>query len=131
MRAALLALVFIGAGGMAMADPAEGVWQTKPDDNGDYGHVKISACGADLCGVLVRAFDGSGTEKSSSPNIGKRIVWDMKAEGGGAYGGGKIWSPDRDKTYRSKMALSGDVLSVSGCVLGGMICRSSEWRRVK
>ncbi len=131
MRAALLALAFIGAGGMALADPVEGVWQTRPDDNGDYGHVEIAACGAAFCGVLVRAFDGAGAEKTASPNIGKQIVWDMTAEGDGAYGGGKVWAPDRDKTYRAKMALAGDSLSVSGCVLGGIICRASEWKRVK
>ena len=55
----------------------------------------------------------------------------MAAKGGGAYGGGKVWAPDRDKTYNSKMQLSGDSLAVSGCVLGGIICRASDWTRVK
>ena len=131
MRAIPLAVVFSALATLAAADPAEGTWKTKPDDNGDYGYVQIRPCGAKLCGTLVRAFDSSGAEKPNSPNIGRRIVWDMEPAGGGAYGGGKIWAPDRDKTYRSKMALSGNTLSVSGCVLGGMICRSSEWQRVK
>jgi hypothetical protein len=26
---------------VAQADPVEGLWKTKPDDNGDYGHVLI------------------------------------------------------------------------------------------
>ncbi|MCU9847584.1 DUF2147 domain-containing protein [Defluviimonas sp. WL0024] len=124
--AAALALV----AGAAAADPVEGMWKTKPDDNGNYGHVEIAPCGAAFCGVLVKAFDGAGKELDS-PNVGKRIVWDMTAGGDGAYGGGKVWAPDRDKTYRSKMQLSGDSLAVSGCVLGGVICRASDWTRVK
>ena len=110
------------------ADPAEGVWRTLPDDNGNSGHVEIAPCGAKLCGTLIRAFDGAG-QPIDSPNIGRQIVWDMVAEGGGRYGDGKVWAPDRGKTYRSKMELSGDTLSVSGCVLGGIICRDSAWTR--
>lgn len=113
---------------VAAGDPVEGVWKTTPDDNGHYGHVLISPCGEKFCGVLKRAFDEKGAEIKSA-NIGRQIVWDMTAEGGGAYGGGKVWSPDRDKVYKSKMALSGDALDVSGCVL--FICRESHWSRAE
>ena len=53
----------------------------------------------------------------------------MEAQGSGAYSGGKVYSPDRDKTYNSKMQLSGNKLAVSGCVLG--ICRDGgTWTRL-
>lgn len=130
MRKYLFAAAMIFGATAAVADPVEGMWKTKPDDNGNFGHVQIVPCGGKICGTLVKAFDGTGKE-ISSPNVGKKIVWDMVAEGGGAYGSGKVWAPDRDKTYNSKMALSGNTLSVSGCVLGGMICRASDWSRVK
>ena len=49
--------------------------------------------------------------------------------GGGSYKG-KVWSPDRDKTYNSRLELTGDTLKVSGCVLG--ICRDGgSWSRLK
>lgn len=113
----------------AVADPVEGVWQTARDDNGNFGHVEIAPCGDRFCGVLVRAYNGDG-QQIASDNIGKRIVWDMAAQGSGAYGKGKIWSPDRNKTYNSKMELAGDRLTVSGCVL--VICRDGgTWARVK
>ncbi len=127
-RVALAAAVIFTAT-TAFADPVEGLWKTKPDDNGNFGHVQVKPCGPAFCGTLVKAFDGTGKEMKS-PNIGKRIIWDMKAKGGGAYGDGKVWSPDRDKTYSSKMALSGNGLAISGCVLG--ICRDGgTWSRVK
>lgn len=115
--------------GSAWADPVEGVWQTRKDDNGNFGHVEIKPCGPAFCGTLVRAFDGSG-KQIESPNVGKRIVWDMVAYADGLYDDGKIWSPDRDKTYNGDMTLAGDSLSVRGCVLG--ICRDGgTWKRVK
>ena len=81
-------VIGLGLGGAAhAADAVEGVWQTKPDDNGNFGHIEIKPCGPAFCGTLVRAFDGAGAE-IASPNIGRQIVWDMAAGGGGAYGGG-------------------------------------------
>ena len=78
--------------------------------------------------MIRKAFNASGQEIPSD-NIGKRMIWDMQARGDGNYAKGKIWAPDRDKTYRSKMALSGRTLKVSGCVLG--ICRSQSWKKIK
>lgn len=129
MKAVMLALGLVLVATTASADPVEGIWKTKPDDNGHYGYVQIAPCGPAFCGRLVKAFDQTGTE-IASPNIGKQIVWDMVAQGEGAYGDGKVWSPDRDKTYSSKMQLDGNSLSVSGCVL--MICRDGgTWTRVQ
>jgi len=114
--------------GAALADPVVGIWKTQAGDDGNYGHVTISKCGSQICGVLGQGYDSAGAA-IDSPNIGKRMIWDMNIDGGGAYSGGKIWAPDRDKTYKSKMALSGNTLEVSGCVLG--FCRSQSWQRVK
>ncbi|MBS0563945.1 MAG: DUF2147 domain-containing protein [Proteobacteria bacterium] len=129
-RLALAALMALTGGALWAADPVEGVWKTRPDDNGNFGYVRIAPCGDRLCGVLIRAFDKTGAE-THSDNIGRKIVWDMTPDGAGGYGGGQVWAPDRDKTYASKMVLSGDTLSVSGCVLGGLICRAQDWTRVK
>ncbi len=127
---ALAAIVMLGATAAWAADPVEGLWKTKADDNGNFGQVEIAPCGDKLCGVLVKAYDSTGAE-TESENIGKQIVWDMVANGDGTYSNGKVWAPDRDKTYNAKMSLSGDMLAVSGCVLGGMICRASDWTRMK
>lgn len=123
------AVILVLSAGAALADPVEGMWRTKADDNGNSGLIQITPCGDAYCGKLVKAFDSAGKEWAS-PNVGKKIVWDMKPEGDGAYGDGKVWSPDRDKTYDAKMQLNGDKLSVSGCVL--MICRDGgTWTRVQ
>ena len=130
MKSTLLGFgLLLGLCGAALADPAEGIWQTEKDDNGNFGQVQVTTCGAKICGTLIKSFNPDGSELASE-NIGKPIIWDMEPQGDGAYAKGKIWSPDRNKTYNSKMQLSGDSLSVSGCVLG--ICRDGgTWKRVK
>ena len=126
MKTIAFAAALLLSAGAAWADPVEGTWKTQPDDNGHYGLVSIKACGAEICGTLGQAFDAKGN-RIDSPNIGKRMIWAMKPQGNGAYSGGKIWAPDRDKTYNSKMTLSGNALKVEGCVLG--ICRGQTWTR--
>jgi uncharacterized protein (DUF2147 family) len=127
-RFAIAAALFFAAG-TAMADPVEGIWQTKKDDNGNYGHIEVKPCGPAFCGVLIKSFDTAGAPLES-PNIGRQIVWDMVPYADGLYDDGKVYSPDRDKTYNADMTLSGDKLAVRGCVLG--ICRDGgTWTRVQ
>ncbi|MDA7425230.1 DUF2147 domain-containing protein [Thalassococcus lentus] len=126
MKTLALAAAFVLGAGAAMADPVQGVWKTQVDD-GAYAHVTMSACGSKICGVISRTFNSSGEYKSA--NLGKRLVWDMVPSGSGSYKSGKIWQPSTGKTYKSKMALSGNTLKVSGCV--GPICKKQTWSRVK
>ncbi|MBN2759253.1 MAG: DUF2147 domain-containing protein [Rhodobacteraceae bacterium] len=112
-----------------LADPSHGLWKTKPDDNGNFGHVQMQTCSnGRICGGLVAAFGPNG-QPIPSDNIGRAIVWDMVPKGDGSYGDGKVYAPDRGKTYSAKMELRGNSLGVSGCVMG--ICRESVWTRAR
>ena len=122
--AALTALATV-----ASADPVDGIWKTEPGDDGEYLHVSIAECGSAICGTIDSAFDASGNQVLNYEHDGKQMIWDMIPEGGGAYDNGKIWAPDRDKTYNSKMTLNGNSLKVEGCLLG--ICRGQTWTRVQ
>lgn len=126
-RFALAIAALIVSTGMAMADPLEGMWRTAADDNGNSGLIQVAPCGAALCGTLMTAYDASGAEMASD-NIGKQIISQTVLDSPGRYSG-KVYSPDRDKTYNSRLVLEGNTLSVSGCVLG--ICRDGgTWTRV-
>ena len=115
-----------------LADPVDGLWKTEPGDEGNYLHVSIQPCGSAICGTIDSAFDAAGNQSLNYENLGKQIIWDMVPEGDGEYGDGKIWAPDRDKTYNSKMALDGqNKLTVKGCVAGGLVCRGQTWTRVQ
>ncbi|MAU51936.1 MAG: imidazoleglycerol-phosphate dehydratase [Roseovarius sp.] len=124
MMTAMLSL----AAGAAMAEPLLGMWRTAGDDNGNSGLVQVAPCGAALCGKLVKSFNSAG-EEIPSDNIGRNIISGTVPTGDGEYRG-KVYSPDRGKTYNSRLQLNGDSLKVSGCVLG--ICRDGgTWQRVK
>ncbi|UWR10160.1 DUF2147 domain-containing protein [Sulfitobacter mediterraneus] len=120
------ALFALGLAGGALADPAVGTWKTQVDD-GAYAHVKMTPCGGAVCGKIARTFNDSGEYKSK--NLGKTLVIDMIAEGGGKYKG-KVWRPSNDKIYIGKMAVSGNTLKLSGCVAGGLICSKQTWQRL-
>ena len=122
MKKLMLAAVVAMTPSFAFADDAFGSWKSTPNDEGNFLIMELSACGAKICGTI--------TDVSSGGNqsvIGRQMIWDMEARGGGKYRGGKIWAADTDKTYRAKMALSGNTLSTSGCV--GPICRAVDWSR--
>ena len=125
-KLALISSFIVAMAAPALADPAEGIWKTQVDD-GAYAHIKMTTCGAKLCGKIARTFNDSGEYKSK--NIGKPLVWDMVPAGGGSYSDGSIWQPSKDKVYKSKMTLNGNKLLVAGC--WGPICKKYTWSRVK
>ena len=125
---AILAALLLAA--PALADPAEGLWRTGANDEGSFAHVRIAPCGAALCGQMVASFDGAG-RPIDGPDADPVIVRGMQPSGDGRYGGGTITDPQAGRTYRARMALAGDVLRVSGCVAGGLICRSQDWARLR
>lgn len=109
---------------MAMAG-VEGVWQTEPNDEGVSGLVQISACGDAYCGVMIG--NTAGTDKYQ----GVSIIAGMSSSDGVNFSGGTITDPTKNKQYDAKMSLNGDVLKVSGCVLGGVICDAQNWMRAQ
>ncbi|MEL6518470.1 MAG: DUF2147 domain-containing protein [Pseudomonadota bacterium] len=126
MRFAFIAILAIFAS-PAVAEPALGIWQTEPDRKNLTSHIKIEHCGTTLCGTILQAFNEGG-QKVMTPNIGKRLFWDLRPAGSGDYVDGTVWVPLMDVTARAKMALDGEKLRVTGCK--GIICDGQIWTRV-
>jgi uncharacterized protein (DUF2147 family) len=105
----------------AAAQDATGTWAR---DSGDA-HVRFGPCGSALCGTITWVKD---TTRASE--IGRKVFFDMKQDGPGAWKG-QAFNPEDGKTYTGKMTLAGDVLTTSGCVLGGLFCKTVVWSRVK
>lgn len=127
MRKYLLAAAFALGASAAFADPIEGLWQTQPDE-GAFAYVAIAPCGGAFCGSITRTFRDK--TEYQSPSIGRQIVIDMAPSGGGNYNG-KVWRPANDRIYTGKASVSGDQMSLSGCVAGGLLCKSQTWVRVR
>ena len=130
MKRILLALALV-LPGFATAGALTGVFQTEPGDSGGFLHVGMAPCVDDVeltCGTILRAYTVDGAQDNEYEHLGKPIVWAMEDRGNGRWGRGKIWAPDRDKTYDSKMSMNGNVLQVKGCV--AFICRNQNWINV-
>ena len=123
---ALMAASILLLTGVVSANEISGVFKTEPSDKG-YLLVNVEPCGDKICGTIKDAFDLEGQPMVDYEHKGKQMIWDMVPSGEGNWSKGKIWDPSKDKTYKSKMSLSGDTLNVSGCI--AFICRSQSWQR--
>ena len=62
------------------------------------------------------------------PVVGLRLTSDMLPSGDGYSG--TLYNPQDGRTYSGRLRIVGPAsLELSGCVLGGLICRSQTWKR--
>lgn len=119
--------VLTGAAVPAQADQLLGTWLTPPDKKGQVAHIEAHRCGDAVCGEIVRTYDNAGNPVTT-PNLGKRLFWDMKQVSPGEYAG-MGWVPLHDVTFQGKMKVQGDRMVVRGCV--AFVCQSQTWQRVR
>jgi uncharacterized protein (DUF2147 family) len=121
-RGLFAAILLLGVGQASAqqgAQEAEGVW-TRDDG---AARIQFSSCGAALCGAIVW-LKGS----DSKAHVGQQVFFDMARADQNSWTG-KAFNPEDGKIYSGKMVLSGKKLKTSGCVLGGLICKTVLWRR--
>ncbi len=114
-----------------------GLWRT-PVDGG--GLVRISRCGADICGTVVDSprlranpdqRDVRNREASSRDRRlhGLRILRASPA-GPGRWDDGWVYNPEDGRTYRGSIErLADGRLRLRGCVVAPL-CRTQIWTRV-
>jgi len=117
-----LSLLFaLAAAGAAEAGDPTGVWLRE----GGKGTVRIAPCGGALCGTVTSVRDPASPAK-----VGQRVFYGMVPSGDDKWSG-HAFNPEDGKTYSGTMALSGNHLTTAGCVLGGLICKTVGWSRVR
>ena len=116
---ALAALLLSTSSGRA--DDVFGTWLR---DNGNV-RVKFEPCGDAICGDIVWLKADSGL----NAKVGKRLFFDMRPNGANSWTG-KAASSDTGSIYSGKMSVEGSTLTTSGCIAGGLICKSANWKRV-
>jgi uncharacterized protein (DUF2147 family) len=103
------------------ADEVLGIWLR---DNGAL-KVKFEPCGDAICGNVVWLKPGS----DSKAKVGQRLFFDMRPVAANSWTR-KATSPDSGSVYSGKMSIEGSTLSTSGCMVGGLICKTANWKRV-
>jgi uncharacterized protein (DUF2147 family) len=134
MASAVLCLV-----APAFADPI-GSWLTE----GGNSRVRIVNCSGALCGNIewLKQPNDPGTgkpkldrsnadpAKRSRPLMGVPIVLSMKPNGD--KWSGEVYNANDGKTYSGNITEHDpNTLVLQGCVLGGLICKSQIWTRVR
>ncbi|WP_176084417.1 DUF2147 domain-containing protein [Martelella sp. HB161492] len=116
----------------ASAASPQGTWLTQSGRT----RVTIAPCDASLCGTIVwlaaPARDTKNPDASAKGRdlVGAQMIYAMQPDGGGWTG--KLYDYETGKTYTGKMSLTDQGgLKLSGCILGGALCRSQIWTRVK
>lgn len=99
-----------------------------------HGSVKVQtgACGDRLCGWVVWA-DAQAQQDARDSGvarlIGTELLQDYRATGDGRWQG-RVYVPDMGRTFWSRIEQQGpNSLRISGCILGGWICKSQVWQR--
>jgi uncharacterized protein (DUF2147 family) len=134
-RVALAALILVLSTlvtGSAVAQDPKGTWLSQTGET----RIRIAACGAELCGTVVwqktpgKDVHNPDAARRNRDIVGLRMMFGMKSSGGSEWTG-QLYNFQDGRTYSGKMRLAGpNALELSGCVMGGMICRSQTWTRV-
>ena len=111
----------------------EGTWLTESGKT----QVHIAPCGSNYCGTIVwmqsPEKDAKNPDKAKRNRdlVGSQMLYGLKPDGSDAWKG-KLYNFENGKTYTGKMELTGaNALKLSGCILGGAICKSQSWKKLK
>jgi uncharacterized protein (DUF2147 family) len=117
-------------GSAAAAAPAgiEGLWM---NPKGSVA-VRTRPCGDKLCGFIVwvnAAAAADAKESGVARPVGTEVLRDYVPEARGSWRG-TLYVPDMGRSFRGTLtALDPNDLRVTGCLIGGFICRSQTWHR--
>ena len=116
------------------AVPIDGKWLT----GGGKSIVEIGPCGAMLCGRVYRLLaeiKGAPTDRNNPdpalrarPLLGLNILLGFRDAG--KQWEGKIYDPERGKTFRSVVFRNADgTLAVKGCI--SFLCQTQTWKPLR
>lgn len=109
------------SGGAGAQEVPKGQWR-----QGDgKSRVHVASCAGKICVTRTAAKDGDATA-----TVRDRFVVDVKPAGDGKWHG-TAFDPKRKLKFALSMIVDGDRMTTHGCVLGGSICESAQWFRVK
>jgi len=143
--AALVAVLFLSGPARAQ-NQVTGIWKTIADEDPDKGKAKSHLEIFEKDGIFYariaklllepqdKVCDKCKGDLKNKPLIGMVIMTGMKKTGkidkdfGDEYAGGEIMDPDNGKSYRCKIWVKGDTMTVRGYL--AFFHRTQNWYRV-
>ena len=124
MRAtSLLAILAVALpAGVAEANTNDifGNWQREDG----AARVRVAACGDNICATNTWIKDPTGQKEK----VGDRLIFTIKPNDNAWAGSGR--DPQRGLSFTATLKASGGSMVTTGCVVGGLICRSTQWTRM-
>jgi uncharacterized protein (DUF2147 family) len=94
--------------------------------------VETAPCDDKLCGWVVWASPGAikdARKAGSAELVGLELLRDYRPAGPRLWRG-TVYVPDMGRSYSSRLRQVDEThLKISGCILGGLICKSQIWKR--
>ena len=110
------------------ANPVLGIWMNPHKSVA----VEVAPCGEKLCGRVVWASSQAIEDARSSGVdrlIGTELLENYSPRSDGSWSG-HVFVPDLGGRFASTIIVVGpDTLRISGCMLGGLICKGQLWQR--
>jgi uncharacterized protein (DUF2147 family) len=117
---ALVLASLLVTGSQAQAQSLSGIW-ARGDGNA---RVRIAPCGANICAT------NTWIRKPSSEKVGQVLIMKVKKVAAGLWKG-SAFDPQRNLTVSMQMKVRARSMITSGCIVGGLICKSTNWSRIK
>lgn len=130
LLAALSLAMMAGSAHAQSADPS-GTYLSESKET----RVKVAKCGSAYCGTIVAVQGEAKDVNNPDPGlkgrnlVGIQMISNIQPSGDTFTG--QLYNYKDGRTYTGKMNFKGgNAMELSGCVLGGLICRSQTWTKV-
>jgi uncharacterized protein (DUF2147 family) len=127
---AAFGLLALTATAQAQASDPSGTYLSESGET----RVRIARCGQAYCGTITSVQGDAKDANNPDPAlrgrnlVGVQMISNITPSGEGFTG--QLYNYKDGKTYSGKMSFQGKAMQLSGCVLGGLICRSQTWTKV-
>ena len=96
--------------------------------------IAIAPCGEALCGRVKWASDKAQADArkgGTDPLVGTELLSGFVPKGEGRWKG-RLFVPDLNKRSKVELRQLGhDQVKVTGCAIGGLVCKSEVWTRTQ
>ncbi len=128
---AVLGVLTLAAPASAQGQDPSGTYVSETGET----RVRIAKCGSAFCGTIT-AVQGEAKDvhnpdpaKRSRNLVGVQMITNIMPVGEGYAG--ELYNYKDGKIYSGKMSFKGgNAMQLSGCVMGGLVCRSQTWTKV-
>ncbi|PVE25185.1 DUF2147 domain-containing protein [Microvirga sp. KLBC 81] len=127
---AALALFLLTGAAYAQALDPSGTYLSESGET----RVRIAKCGQVYCGTIISIQGDAKDVNNPDANlrgrslVGVQMISNIQPSGNGFTG--QLYNYKDGKIYTGKMTFEGKSMQLSGCVLGGLICRSQTWAKL-